>query len=345
MFFCVTGDLLQSSAEALVNTVNCEGYMGKGIAYQFKLKFPQNNIDYTQACKKGMLKPGKLHYYCENGKIIINFPTKDKWRNKSKLNYIEDGLDALILLIENLNIKSIAIPPLGSGNGGLIWLDVKKIISEKLEETSRYVDIYLYEPSKSYSAIPTLEPKLSTSALVLMEIKLDLKKFTKLRLQKTAYFMNLMYNKSYFKFQAHKYGPYSHSIDVISKKIREFQLYHKTKTTEEAKVILYNKLISDSVKKTLDELLPYIKKASFFVNNIESDHELECLSTICYLLEQEDNLTADNIIFKFKLWSEEKAQRFSEEEILAGLERLNDMGILSKTLMGYSILNSNIATL
>lgn len=345
MFFYMTGDLLQSSAEALVNTVNCEGYMGKGIAYQFKLKFPQNNIDYTRACKKGMLKPGKLHYYCENGKIIINFPTKDKWRNKSKLNYIEDGLDALILLIENLNIKSIAIPPLGSGNGGLIWLDVKKIISEKLEEISRYVDIYLYEPSKSYSAIPTLEPKLSTSALILMEIKLDLKKFTKLRLQKTAYFMNLMYNKPYFKFQAHKYGPYSHSIDVISKKIREFQLYHKTKTTEEAKVILYNKLISDSVKKTLDELLPYIKKASSFVNNIESDHELECLSTICYLLELEDNLTADNIVFKFKSWSAEKAQRFSEEEILAGIKRLNDMGIISKTLMGYSILNSNIATL
>ena len=137
MFFCVTGDLLQSSAEALVNTVNCEGYMGKGIAYQFKLKFPQNNIDYIKACKKGTLKPGQLHYYCENGKIIINFPTKDKWRNKSKIKYIEDGLDALILLIENLNIKSIAIPPLGSGNGGLIWLDVKRIISEKLEGISR----------------------------------------------------------------------------------------------------------------------------------------------------------------------------------------------------------------
>ena len=99
MFFYTTGDLLQSDAEALVNTVNCEGYMGKGIAYQFKLKFPNNNKDYIKACKSGVLRPGKLHFYREAGKIIINFPTKDKWREKSQIKYIEDGLDSLILLI------------------------------------------------------------------------------------------------------------------------------------------------------------------------------------------------------------------------------------------------------
>ena len=131
MFFYTTGDLLQSDAEALVNTVNCEGYMGKGIAYQFKLKFPNNNKDYIKACKSGVLRPGKLHFYREAGKIIINFPTKDKWREKSQIKYIEDGLDSLILLIEELNIKSIAIPPLGSGNGGLVWADVKQILAEK----------------------------------------------------------------------------------------------------------------------------------------------------------------------------------------------------------------------
>ena len=94
MFFYTTGDLLQSDAEALVNTVNCEGYMGKGIAYQFKLKFPNNNKDYVKACKNGTLRPGKLHVYKESEKIIINFPTKDKWREKSRMEYIEDGLDA-----------------------------------------------------------------------------------------------------------------------------------------------------------------------------------------------------------------------------------------------------------
>ena len=86
MFFYTTGDLLQSDADALVNTVNCEGYMGKGIAYQFKLKFPNNNKDYIKACKSGVLRPGKLHFYREAGKIIINFPTKDKWRESRKSN-------------------------------------------------------------------------------------------------------------------------------------------------------------------------------------------------------------------------------------------------------------------
>lgn len=103
MLFYTTGDLLQSNADALVNTVNCEGYMGKGIAYQFKLRFPENNVDYIKACKNGQLKPGKLHYFRECGKIIINFPTKNKWREKSKIEYIETGLDNLSLSIADLN--------------------------------------------------------------------------------------------------------------------------------------------------------------------------------------------------------------------------------------------------
>ena len=99
--------------------------MGKGIAYQFKLAFPQNYNDYVKACKSGTLRIGTLHYYQENDKIIINFPTKDKWRANSKLEYIEAGLDKLIILIRKLGISSIAIPPLGSGNGGLRWADEK----------------------------------------------------------------------------------------------------------------------------------------------------------------------------------------------------------------------------
>ena len=78
----VTGNLLEANVEALVNTVNCEGYMGKGLAYQFKLSYPENNKDYIKACKNGNLKIGKVHYFKENDKILRNFPTKDKWRQK-----------------------------------------------------------------------------------------------------------------------------------------------------------------------------------------------------------------------------------------------------------------------
>ncbi len=337
MFFYTTGDLLQSEAEALVNTVNCEGYMGKGIAYQFKLQFPANNIDYIKACRNGDLVPGKLHYYREHGKIIINFPTKNKWREKSKTEYIESGLVELIHLIEYLDIKSIAIPPLGSGNGGLIWAEVKKIILDKLQHVARDVDIYIYEPSKSYSSVPTKEPKLSASALVLMEIKHYLGRFSKFRLQKTAYFVDLFSQKKYFNFVPHKYGPYDHSIDIVSKRIREFQQYHNTKSTEEAKAILYKKIVSDSVNNTIEELMPSIQKACIFVNSINSDHELECLSTICFLIEHLGDMTSEDIIHGFKEWSAEKSKRFTEDEILKGIEKLYVMGVIKKSLIGYNL--------
>lgn len=337
MFFYTTGDLLQSNAEALVNTVNCEGYMGKGIAYQFKLKFPNNNKDYVRVCKNGTLRPGKLHFYREDGKIIINFPTKDKWREKSRMEYIEDGLDALVLLIKDLDIKSIAIPPLGSGNGGLVWADVKQVLSKKLEDTAKQVEIYVYEPSRNFASTPVQEPKLSTSALVLMELKGHLTKFNRLRLQKAAYFMDLFSSKKYFKFVAHKFGPYDHSIDIISNGIREFQKFHGTVSTKDAETILLNELTSESVNNTLKELRPSIEKSCDFVNSIKSDHELECLATICFLIESSGSLTADMVIAGFKNWSEDKANRFTEQDILNGIQKLNMIGIIDKNLIGYNL--------
>ncbi len=337
MLIYTTGDLLKSDAEALVNTVNCEGFMGKGIAYQFKMQFPENNADYIKACEKGMLKTGKLHYYQEKGKTIINFPTKNKWREKSKPEYIETGLEALNTLITKLSINSIALPPLGSGNGGLIWSDVRNIIEEKLIDISNIVDILVYEPSKSYSSQPTLEPRLSTSALVLMEIKHRLAKFNKLRLQKTAYFVNVFSNSKYFKFEKHIYGPYDHSIDIISKNIREFQLYHNTINTEQAKSILYNKIVSENVDNKLAELKISIDKACAFVNQIENDHELECLSTICFLIEISSTLSMESIILSFKQWSEDKATRFSDNEIILGIEKLYNMDIIEKNIVGYTL--------
>ena len=338
MFSYMTGDLLKSDAEALVNTVNCEGYMGKGIAYQFKLQFPKNNEAYKKACQNGELRPGKLHYSAENGKIIINFPTKDKWREKSKIEYIDIGLSALIELIIKLSIKSIAIPPLGSGNGGLIWHEVKKIIEEKLEGISRTVDISIFEPSQNYLSVSQTEPKLSASALVLMEIKSHLNKFSSFRLQKAAYFTNIFAAKSYFNFVAHKYGPYDHSIDIVSRRIKEFQKYYGTSSTEEAKKILYNKLISESINSKLSELLPAIQKGCGFVNSINSNHELECVATTCFLIEHANGLTEEEVISGFRTWSDEKAKKFTEKEIHDSIEKLVLADIVEETLVGFNLL-------
>lgn len=339
MLTYITGDLLKSNAKALVNTVNCEGYMGKGIAYQFKLQFPENNISYINACKSGKLQIGTLHYYKEKEKIIINFPTKNKWREKSHISYIEKGLEQLILLITELKISSIAIPPLGSGNGGLIWANVKLIIEKKLTPLSNSMDIFIYEPYKNYSSLPTIEPKLSLSALVLMEIKINLHKFNKFRLQKAAYFVNIFSKTKYFHFEKYKFGPYDHSIDIISKNIKEFQLYHNTKETSEAKKILYNKIISEHISNKFAELTSPIGLACSYVNQIKDDHELECLSTICFLIEENGSLTLEQILIKFKQWSNEKAAKFTNQEILSGIQKLNDTNIIEKNLMGFSLMH------
>ena len=337
MFRYTTGDLLLSEASALVNTVNCEGFMGKGIAYQFKLMFPENNADYIKACKNGSLTIGSLHVYEEKGKTIINFPTKNKWREKSKIEYIQVGLNELISVIKKRSVDSIAIPPLGSGNGGLIWHDVKKVIEEKLSPISDYVEIYIFEPSMQYSSKPSVEPKLGASALILLDIKRKLKKFNKLRLQTTAYFTNLFANAEYFDFRKHRLGPYDHSIDIVSKNIREYQVFHGINATEDVMQILYNRIISEAVEKILSQLRSPIEKACEFVNSIDSDHELECLSIICFLMEKSNGLTEEHITQGLKTWSEDKASRFTDIEILSGINSLCEAGIVEKTLIGYAL--------
>lgn len=337
MIVYTTGDLLKSNAQALVNTVNCEGYMGKGIAYQFKLEYPQNNESYIKACKSGALRVGKMHYYNEKGKIIINFPTKNKWRAKSKIEYIESGLDDLILLIDYLNIKTIAIPPLGSGNGGLIWSEVKEIIEKKLAGISNKVEIIIYEPSQNYVSLPTEEPKLSMSGLILMDIKGKLKKFDTLRLQKTAYFINIFSGKNYFKFGRHKYGPYDNAIAIISKNIKEYQKYHNVKNTEEAYDILYKKIVSEKVENKLKDLQPSINKSAEFINSISSNHELECLATVTYLIEEKNVLSEEEIVNAFKNWSKDKANRYSKIEVIEAINKLYELGIIEQTLTGYTI--------
>src|SRR5690606_23173423 len=124
MISYVVGNILDSHAEALVNTVNTDGVMGKGIALQFKKEFPSNYKEYREAWKNKQIGIGRLLVSKDSNlnlgeKAIINFPTKTSWRKPSEYEYIEKGLDHLVRLIHENGIKSIAIPPLGAGNGGL----------------------------------------------------------------------------------------------------------------------------------------------------------------------------------------------------------------------------------
>jgi O-acetyl-ADP-ribose deacetylase (regulator of RNase III) len=137
----VKGDLLKSKCEALVNTVNCVGVMGKGIALQFKREYPEMFQNYKEACARHEVQIGKLHTYGENP-LIINFPTKIHWRNPSQYEWIRSGLSALGALVVAQSIKSVAIPPLGCGNGGLDWEIVKSYIKNAFHESATQVEVY-----------------------------------------------------------------------------------------------------------------------------------------------------------------------------------------------------------
>ena len=152
MISFVKGNLLESSAQALVNTVNTVGVMGKGIALQFKEAYPNNYILYRKACKDKLVRVGSMFITHEQNvyginKIIVNFPTKTTWRKPSEYSYIEMGLKDLKDKILEYHIESIAIPPLGSHNGGLDWNVVKQMIINQLSELN--CDIILYEPNEA----------------------------------------------------------------------------------------------------------------------------------------------------------------------------------------------------
>ena len=143
------GDILSANVDAIVNTVNCVGVMGKGLALQFKKAYPDNYETYKLACEHKAIRTGKMFTFMRksqsNPKYIINFPTKQHWRNPSKIEFIDDGLTDLVRVVPYLSIKSIAIPPLGCGLGGLEWSIVLPKIKEAMMRLND-VDILIYEP-------------------------------------------------------------------------------------------------------------------------------------------------------------------------------------------------------
>ncbi len=337
----VKGNMFECNADCLINTVNCEGFMGKGIAYQFKMRFPENNKSYIKACKSGELTVGKVHYYIEDGITIVNFPTKNKWRESSKIEYIQTGMDYFIKLLPELDVKKIAIPPLGCGNGGLIWSEVKEIIENKIANLANKYDFVIFEPSTSYKAVPKRPPQISLSGLVLLDIRMNLERFNSIRLQKTGYFLNLFLEEEYFKFDKWKYGPYSHSIDIVARNIKEYQEYYGFDNSQITFEHVYQVICSEKVDSKFNKLHVAVKKSAEYVNAVQTDKKLEGISTVLYLVQNELPRNKTQLIEGFKNWSEDKANRFSDRCISECIDYLEETSIISPDICGNYELTRN----
>lgn len=326
----ITGNILDSNAQALVNTVNTLGVMGKGIALQFKKAYPNNYKAYEKASKNEEVKVGKMFVTLDTNtttgeRVIINFPTKTNWRKPSEYKYIEDGLDDLVEVINDKQIKSIAIPPLGAGNGGLNWGKVKKLIEEKLGHLN--IDIYVYEPTVQIQEHLMKERvKLTDARALLLYVLYDLVKngeyVSEFSSEKICYFLQKFGAKKYFKleFEPNFYGPYSGKVRFVLNAINGSYLMGYSDMNKKPFEPLT--LVADAfetVKNHVEnnsELLEIANKTIVFLRGFYSDFALELLSSIDYISTKENTLDKQTISKGLEKWSGRKRTLFSNPKYL-----------------------------
>lgn len=341
-----TGDIFKENAEAIVNTVNCVGVMGRGIALQFKKAYPENYKMYASACKHKQVNPGKMFVFetgeMFNPKLIINFPTKRHWRGKSRIEDIESGLIDLITVIKKYNIKSIAIPPLGSGLGGLDWRQVRSLI-EKALYTLENVDVIVFEPKGApipgkmvkNKDIPTMTP--GRAALVeLMTRYLNglLDPFvTLLEVHKLMYFLQESGEPLSLKYEKAYYGPYADNLRHVLNAIEGHLIsgYADGGDDPNKQLELVPGAYEDSSsflkskKKTMDRFI----RVSDLVNGFESPFGLELLSTVHWVIARECAQNLKDVESKINRWSNRKKQ-FTSRQISIAIKTLCKHGWISK---------------
>ncbi len=321
----VKGNILESNAMALVNTVNLVGVMGKGIALQFKKQFPTNYKLYKKACEENTINIGKLFVTKEQTvfgeKMIINFPTKIDWRKSSEYSYVEVGLDDLIRVIDEYQIKSIAIPPLGAGNGGLHWEIVKEIIEYKL--SSLPIDIIVYEPNVDIiEKMKSERVKLTPARALLLYVLFDLVRhgeyISEFSSEKICYFLQRFGADKLFKlkFEPKYYGPYSGKVRFVLNALNGSYLMGYSDMDKKPFESLF--LIADSYKEVEDivngdDLLREVAaKTKYFLDGFYSDFGLELLSSIDYLMCQYGNISIDEIYQLLLQWNPRKGKIFND---------------------------------
>lgn len=344
-FTDASGNLLHADVDALVNTVNTVGVMGKGIALQFKNTFPANFKAYEQACKGQQVRLGEMFVF-DAGQFtrprwIINFPTKGHWRSRSRIADVAMGLDDLRRVITELSVRSIAVPPLGCGNGGLDWADVRPLIEAKLAGLD--LDVYLYSPTGSPAAanmtVATPRPELTRAKAALVAM---VDRYTGVALaaslieiQKLMYFLQEVGEELKLRYEAHRYGPYADNLRHVLKALEGHYLQgfgDGSTPVQEAEPI---KILSSAAEeaeaalggssKTSDRVRCVLE----LVDGYESPYGLELLASAHWVAtHHREGSTSDIhlVIERVQGWSRRKERMFTNEHVATAWDRLCSKG-------------------
>lgn len=349
MIELTTGDVLTANTEALVNTVNCVGYMGRGVALQFKRAFPENFKSYEAACRRGEVQPGRMFIY-ETGRLagpkyIINFPTKRHWRGKSRMADIVSGLDALVADIKRLGIQSIAIPPLGSGLGGLHWSDVRSRIVEALGDVPVRAVVFepIGAPDTQAMARSTDVPRMTPGRAALVGLidrylgGLMDTSITLLEIHKLMYFLQESGELTKLKYVKAPYGPYAENLrQVLSRIEGHFTSGYADGGDAPDKRI---EIVPGSVDDASEYLgrhpatLARFDRVSRLVDGFETPFGLELLATVHWVVQHEAATTLAEVVEGTHRWNERKRQ-FSSEQIRIAYDVLRDQGWVEAPVAG-----------
>jgi O-acetyl-ADP-ribose deacetylase (regulator of RNase III) len=334
-----TGDILTEDAEAIVNTVNCVGVMGRGIALQFKKAFPENYKSYAAACKRDEVQPGRMFVFTTgkltNPRYIINFPTKRHWRGKSRIEDIDTGLAALVEEIQSRNITSIAIPPLGSGLGGLAWPDVRSRIETALAGMSD-LKVVIFEPGGASaetrgnrsSNVPKMTPgRAALVGLIDRYLRGLLDPFvTLLEMHKLVYFLQAADEPLQLQFTKGPFGPYAENLRHVLNAIEGHLVsgYADGGDAPDKQIKLVPGAIEDATTflQSKADTQAHFERVSDLVEGFESPFGLELLATVHWIASEEQVETLDDVIAHTYAWNDRKKQ-FSRRQISVAVDTLS----------------------